>query len=96
MSRLRLAGFILVLLAILLGVGDIWTIIVRNESLSLGDVWAGVSKSSLNATQAGIERYLWSGLWWYGLYPILLAPAWLVVAFVGGIMVALGGKDTTA
>ena len=56
---------------------------------ALGEVWYRWHAPSLNLLQAIVERYIWPQLWSNGLLPLLLAPAWIVTAFKGVILVAL-------
>ena len=54
--------------------------------IALGEHWYHLHPSSLNGTQAGIQRYIAPWLWEPGITTILLQPAWLVFAFPGGLL----------
>lgn len=55
---------------------------------ALGEVWHNWHAPSLNLLQAIVERYVLPQLWSYALLPLLLAPAWIVAAAKGIILVA--------
>lgn len=57
--------------------------------VALGEVWHRWHAPSLNLLQAIVERYIWPQLWSNGLLLLLLAPAWIVTASKGVILVAL-------
>lgn len=56
---------------------------------ALGEVWHNWHAPSLNLLQAIVERYVLPQLWSYVLLPLLLAPAWIVAAAKGVILVSL-------
>ena len=64
-----------------------------------GQLWYEMDSSSLNITQAFIQRYISEGLWDSIIVPLLNRPVWealaIVVLFhavVGGILSSLGNK----
>ncbi|WP_119301610.1 hypothetical protein [Dongia deserti] len=88
MSPLRIAGFILIAMAVLFAAASLWyAVIDGNSHLSLYDVWYKFLPASLN----WVQRSVWSGLW-NGIYTILIMPAWAVVGVVGLICIGLGRK----
>lgn len=54
-----------------------------HEPLALGEVWFLAGAHSLNALQAGVQRYLDPALWDMGIAPVLLLPAWVVFLIPG-------------
>ena len=81
----RIIGWILIfagVAALIFQIGDmietgVWT------SVSLGQVWFDFHTASLNAAQAGIQRYLWPALWDPGIQTVLSWPAWIIVGVPG-------------
>ncbi|TNE37588.1 MAG: hypothetical protein EP347_07640 [Alphaproteobacteria bacterium] len=67
-------------LTILALAGDAWVSLSAQSLMyrPLGSVWYSLHSASLNATQAGIQRYLFAWLWDPGIQTFLLAPAWIV------------------
>ena len=64
-----------------------------------GQLWYEMDSSSLNITQAFIQRYISVGLWDSIIVPLLNRPVWealaIVVLFhavVGGILSSVGNK----
>jgi hypothetical protein len=92
--NIRIVGFILIAGSLFMGLGDAYTLFRYGTSLSLGDIWAGISISSLNGTQVFIQRYVWSPLWTYFIYPILLTPGWLAMLLAGGACILLSIKKS--
>ena len=84
-------GRIIAIILILIGVAVIGRDTLASleagtiELLPLGTLWFELSAGSLNGLQAGIERYLWVGLWDYGVEPILHWPAF-VFPLVPGLL----------
>jgi hypothetical protein len=88
MSPVRIAGFILIAMAILFAIASLWYMVIGEDShLSLYDVWYKFLPGSLN----WVQRTVWSTLW-NGLYTILIMPAWMVVGVIGLVCIGLGRK----
>ena len=66
------------------------------QSKSAGEIWFLLDQllglSSLNTTQAFIQRYIWAPLWTNILQEILLFPAWLVLTITGTFFIWLFRK----
>ena len=64
--------------------------------LPLGALWFNLSPGSLNALQAGVERYISVGLWDSVLTPMLQAPAFVYPLAIGLLILLIslrrGGK----
>jgi len=58
----------------------------------LGDVWNGVHSTSLQLLQPAIERHVAEWLWDPVILSVLTAPAFLVFAILGAILMLLGRK----
>ncbi len=57
--------------------------------VALGEYWHQWHAPSLNLLQAIVERYVLPQLWSYMLLPLLLAPAWIVAALKGAVLIAV-------
>ena len=85
----RLAGWLIGWLLLLLAVAALGyeaTASLDAGSYQLkaaGEIWYAVHSSSLNAAQAGIQRYLSPFLWEPVITFILLLPGWLVFGVPG-------------
>jgi hypothetical protein len=88
--NIKVFGFILIAFSLFLGIGDAYSMWRFGQSLSLGDVWSNINRSSLNLFQVAIERHVWPPLWLYFFYPILLTPAWLASLIAGGVCLLIG------
>ena len=58
----------------------------------LGDVWNAVHSTSLQLLQPAIERHVAEWLWNPVILSVLTAPACLVFAVLGAILMLLGRK----
>ena len=88
---LRLVGALVLALGALLLLSDLHISggALDYRPAALGQVWHKWHAPSLNLLQAIVERYIWPQLWRYVLLPLLLSPAWIVMAAKGLILVAL-------
>ena len=59
------------------------------QIVPLGTLWFKLDAGSLNGLQAGVQRYLWPGLWDDVLFHILRLPAWTVFALPGLLLMLL-------
>jgi hypothetical protein len=55
----------------------------------LGQIWYLIDPSSLNTTQAVIERYVAVWLWQGGIGMILRWPAWLTLPSIGVVCITV-------
>jgi len=60
------------------------------KSVTLGGVWYMVHHASLNASQAGIQRYVAPWLWDPVIISILVQPAWVIAGPIGTALLWLG------
>ena len=60
--------------------------------VALGETWFKLHASSLNTSQAVIQRYIAPWLWEPVITTILLWPGWVVFGVPGGLMVWLCRK----
>jgi hypothetical protein len=58
----------------------------------VGQIWNNVHSSSLQLLQPAIERHVSEWLWDPVILNILTAPAWLVFAILGAILMLIGRK----
>ena len=58
----------------------------------LGQVWTNVHSKSLQLLQPAIERHVAEWLWDPVVLNVLTAPAWLVFAILGAILMLIGRK----
>lgn len=56
---------------------------------ALGTFWFRADPGSLNAFQAGVQRYVAPGLWTSIVVPVLRQPAWLVAGSAAALFVAV-------
>ena len=66
--------------------GVLWLQSGSHRSFAFGAMWAMVDRISLNLVQAGIQRHVAPWLWEDVVLPVLLAPAWLVLAVPGAAL----------
>ena len=59
---------------------------------ALGQDWFNFSPSTLNFSQAIVQRYLHPAIWDPGIQMILLAPSWLVFAVLALLFGLLGRR----
>jgi len=57
--------------------------------LPLGELWFNLSPGSLNALQAGVERYVSVALWDSVITPMLQAPAFVYPLAVGLVILII-------
>ncbi len=90
----RLVGWVLVIIALLLGGGELVSSLQAGEWAPqlLGQLWFEFDSESLNLTQAIVQRYLLPVLWDPVIVTILLWPAWLVFIVPGLLLVLLFRK----
>jgi hypothetical protein len=60
------------------------------KSVTLGGVWYMVHRASLNASQAGIQRYVAPWLWDPAIIWLLVQPAWAITGPPGAVLLWLG------
>ena len=58
----------------------------------LGQIWNNVHSSSLQLLQPAIERHISPFLWDPIVLNILTAPAWIVFAIIGAVLMLIGRK----
>ena len=59
---------------------------------ALGNHWFALSPTSLNALQAGIERYIAAWLWDPVVISILQSPTWIVCFVIAALLYWIGRK----
>ena len=62
----------------------------------VGDVWFAVHSTSLQLLQPGIERHVAEWLWDPVVLSVLTAPACLVFAILGAVLMLLGCKKKSS
>lgn len=67
-----------------------WIISGTYMPVTLGGLWYEAHRASLNAFQAGVQRYIAPWLWDYGIQWLLLWPAWAVLGVPGAILLWWG------
>jgi DMSO/TMAO reductase YedYZ heme-binding membrane subunit len=58
----------------------------------LGEHWYNLHPASLNASQAGIERYVHTALWDPVIVSILHTPSWIIFGIVGVLLYWIGRR----
>ena len=88
MSPLRIAGFVLVAVASLFLVGNIWYwLIGEGNGLSLYDVWYKFAPGLLVLAQ----RWIWGPAWNFMMIA-LVQPAWIIVGVIGLLCIGIGRR----
>ena len=90
----RFVGLILLALAFIFLVYDGTKSIAGDQIYftKLGDVWNAIHSTSLQLLQPAIERHVAQWLWDPVILSVLTAPACLVFAVIGAILMLLGRK----
>ena len=88
------AGFVALMLAFFLLYRDLSKALGGAELhiTTLGDLWSAVHPTSLQRLQPAIERHVAEWLWNPVILSVLTAPACLVFAILGAILMLLGRK----
>lgn len=100
MSFRRTFGWLLVLGALAIGAAELraWSGDGGTHIIAAGELWFKVSPNSLNLVQAVVQRHLHPALWDDVMRPLLLLPAWAVLAALGvllavpGVLLLLSGR----
>ena len=81
----RFLGWLLTGAALAVLVAEIvaWVEAGTYRTIATGELWFDLHAASLNAAQAGIQRYLFPALWDPIVVTILLWPAWAVLGVPG-------------
>lgn len=88
----RIIGALLVLAALVAAGIEVaqWISSGAYKPMALGSVWCAVHCGSLNAAQAGIQRYIAPWLWDPVIVWVLLKPAWATAGLPGLLLLWLG------
>lgn len=68
-----------------------WMELGRFQATPLGQIWYLIDRSSLNTTQAFIERYVAIWLWQDVIGTLLTWPVWITLPILGGACFVIGG-----
>jgi hypothetical protein len=68
----------------------LWPLATGQAVPEAGALWFKLDPGSINLIQAVAERYVSHWLWQDVLFPVLLQPAWLVLAVLGLVVVLIG------
>ena len=84
----RILGWLLVLGALAIAAAELyaWSGQSDYHIIAAGELWYKGSPNSLNLVQAVVQRRLHPALWDDVLRPILLLPAWAVLAVPGFLL----------
>lgn len=87
----RAIGWLLVLAALCAAGYEAWLAVEAGawRPVAAGELWYRLHSASLNAAQAGIQRYVAPWLWDPAITAVLLAPAWLVLGLPGALLLWL-------
>jgi len=87
----RLIGWVFVLAALSALAYEIMEAVASGSwrMIALGELWFELHAASLNAAQAGIQRYIAPWLWEPVIATVLLWPGWAVFGVPGLLMVWL-------
>lgn len=93
----RLLGLLTLALALITAVLDIARSIADSALITtpLGKDWFELSVSSLNLTQAIVQRYLHPMIWDPVIQTILQMPSWLVFTVIALFFLWIGRKKKT-
>jgi len=69
----------------------VWIETKRWAPMALGQLWFDLNRSSLNLTQAVVQRYIHSFLWDPIIVTILLCWAFAVLMLLGLLVLAIAG-----
>lgn len=88
----RIIGALLILAALVAAGIEVaqWISTGAYKPITLGGVWYDVHRASLNASQAGIQRYVAPWLWDPVIVWVLVKPAWTTVGLPGLLLLWLG------
>ena len=88
----RIIGALLILAALAAAGVELaqWISSGTYKSVTLGGLWYMVHRASLNASQAGIQRYVAPWLWDPGIVWLLVQPAWAITGLPGAVLLWLG------
>ena len=59
---------------------------------ALGEHWFKIHPASLNASQAGVQRYVHPVLWDPVIVSLLKTPTWIVLAVLGSLFYWIGRR----
>ena len=87
----RILGWLLILGAIIVVGTEVYVWLDQGiyHITAAGELWYKMSPSTLNVTQAVVQRYITPLIWDYGFRPVLLMPAWLVLAVLGALILVI-------
>ena len=90
----NLIALVFLILTVITGVLDITRSIADSAIVMtpLGKIWFDFSVSSLNFSQAMIQRYVHPAIWDPGVQTILKAPGWLVFGVLALLFGFFGRK----
>ena len=90
----KLLALVFLILAAITAVLDITRSIADSTLVmtALGQDWYNYSGSTLNFSQAIVQRYLHPSIWDPGIQKILLAPSWLVFGVLALLFGLLGRR----
>ncbi len=84
----RALGWALAVLALAAFAWDLWGGFQAGAFMfrPTGELWYGLHPPSLNATQAAVQRHVSPALWDRALFPMLTAPAWILLAVPAALL----------
>ena len=88
----RIIGVLLIIGALVAAGFEIagWASNSAYKFVTLGGLWAEIHRASLNAAQAGVQRYVAPWLWDPIIVWVLLQPAWATLGVPGILFLWLG------
>ena len=92
MTAIRALAVLFFVLAVLMGISEAITAFMGNTPFQMrtfGEWWYSLSPSSLNGTQAFIQRYLWPPLWDPFVVSFLRLPGIPAAAGIGALLMAI-------
>jgi hypothetical protein len=94
MLLVRSLGWLLLALAVAVGVNDIlaWWAEAHLHLLSLGELWSKLEPGSLENTQRNVQRFANPGLWSWLARPVLAVPAIPVFLAIGLLLLWVGNR----
>lgn len=94
MSFRRTFGWVLILGALAIAAVELraWSGEGGYHVIAAGEFWFKASPDSLNLVQAVVQRHLHPALWDDVMRPLLLLPAWAVLAVPGLLLLFFGRR----
>ena len=87
----RVLGWALAALALAAFAWDLWTGVQQGAFMfrPAGELWFSLHPPSLNVAQAAVQRHVSAELWDRALFPMLTAPAWILLGVPAALLLRI-------